>query len=69
MIERLIQQVRAGGVLDKALFAMLVGMAGVFIVLAVFYGLIYLLRALSSPRRPRRPRSPRGGSPAPGGGV
>ena len=53
MIEQWIQQVRAGSILDQALFAMVTGMAGVFIVLAVFYGLIYLLRALGRPRAPR----------------
>ena len=53
MIEQLFQQAKAGGIVDKALFVMIVGMAGVFLVLTVFYGLIYLLRALTRPKPPR----------------
>jgi len=58
MIEALFQQAKAGGLLHKALFVMVVGMAAVFLVLTVFYGLIYLLRAVT------RPRAPRGGPTA-----
>lgn len=41
--------------MHKALFVMVVGMAGVFLVLTVFYGLIYLLRALTRPKSPAKP--------------
>jgi Na+-transporting methylmalonyl-CoA/oxaloacetate decarboxylase gamma subunit len=61
MIEQLFQQAKAGGLMEKALFVMVVGMAGVFLVLTVFYGLIYLLRALTRPKSPKREGPPQAG--------
>jgi hypothetical protein len=44
MFERLLAGVRGGAEIHKALFVMVVGVLGVFLVLAFFFGLILLLR-------------------------
>lgn len=44
MLERLLAGVQNGSDIQKALFVMVVGVLGVFIVLAFFFGVIRLLR-------------------------
>jgi len=44
MIARLFSRVQNGTEIQKALFVMVVGVLGVFLVLALFYGVIHLLR-------------------------
>jgi hypothetical protein len=44
MFGELLAGVRDGTEIQKALFVMVVGVLGVFLVLAFFYGLIHLLR-------------------------
>ncbi len=44
MFEQLLAGVRNGTEIQKALFVMVVGVLGVFLVLAFFYGLIRVLR-------------------------
>jgi hypothetical protein len=44
MFGELLAGVREGTEIQKALFVMVVGVLGVFLVLAFFYGLIHLLR-------------------------
>jgi hypothetical protein len=44
MFERLMDGVQGGTEIQKALFVMVVGVLGVFLVLAFFYGMIHLLR-------------------------
>jgi Na+-transporting methylmalonyl-CoA/oxaloacetate decarboxylase gamma subunit len=44
MLARLLSGARSGSEIQKALFVMVVGVVGVFLVLAFFYALIRLLR-------------------------
>jgi hypothetical protein len=44
MIAQLFSRVQNGTEIQKALFVMVVGVLGVFLVLAFFYGVIHLLR-------------------------
>ena len=44
MIAQLFSRVQNGTEIQKALFVMVVGVLGVFLVLAFFYGMIHLLR-------------------------
>ena len=44
MFEQLLARVQDGTEIQKALFVMVVGVLGVFLVLAFFYGMIHLLR-------------------------
>jgi hypothetical protein len=44
MFEQMLAGVRSGSEINKALFVMVVGVLGVFIVLAFFFGLIHVLR-------------------------
>jgi len=44
MFEQWLAKVQSGTEIQKALFIMVVGVLGVFLVLAFFYGLILLLR-------------------------
>ena len=44
MFEQLLAEVQGGSEINKALFVMVVGVLGVFIVLAFFFGLIHVLR-------------------------
>jgi hypothetical protein len=44
MFAQLLAGVRNGTEIQKALFVMVVGVLGVFLVLAFFFGLIHLLR-------------------------
>jgi hypothetical protein len=44
MFDELLAGVRDGTEIQKGLFVMVVGVLGVFLVLAFFYGLIHLLR-------------------------
>ncbi len=44
MFEQLLARVQGGTEIQKALFVMVVGVLGVFLVLAFFYGMIHLLR-------------------------
>jgi hypothetical protein len=46
MLAQWIARLQTGGDLQKALFVMVVGVLGVFVVLAIFFGLIHLLRAV-----------------------
>jgi hypothetical protein len=46
MLAQWIARLQSGGDVQKALFMMVVGVLGVFVVLAIFYGLIHLLRAV-----------------------
>jgi hypothetical protein len=44
MFQQLLNGARNGSEIQRALFVMVVGVVGVFLVLAFFYGLIHLLR-------------------------
>ena len=44
MFAQLLSRVQSGTEMQKALFVMVVGVVGVFLVLAFFFGLIHLLR-------------------------
>jgi len=44
MFEQLLARVQNGTEMQKALFVMVVGVLGVFLVLAFFYGMIHVLR-------------------------
>jgi hypothetical protein len=44
MFAQLLARVQAGTEIQKALFVMVAGVLGVFLVLAFFYGMIHLLR-------------------------
>jgi len=44
MFEQMLARVQNGTEIQKALFVMVVGVVGVFLVLAFFFGLIHLLR-------------------------
>ena len=44
MFEKMLAAVQGGTEIQKALFVMVVGVLGVFLVLAFFYGMIHLLR-------------------------
>jgi hypothetical protein len=44
MFEQLLARVQGGTEIQKALFVMVVGVVGVFLMLAFFYGMIHLLR-------------------------
>jgi len=44
MFEQMLARVQGGTEIQKALFVMVVGVLGVFLVLAFFYGMIHLLR-------------------------
>ena len=44
MFEQLLARVQDGTEMQKALFVMVVGVLGVFLVLAFFYGMIHVLR-------------------------
>ncbi len=44
MFQQLLSRVQNGSEMQKALFVMVVGVLGVFLVLAFFYGLIRVLR-------------------------
>ena len=44
MFAQWIARLQTGSDLQKAVFVMVVGVLGVFLVLAIFYGLIHLLR-------------------------
>jgi hypothetical protein len=44
MFEQLLARAQNGSELSKGLFVMVVGVLGVFLVLAFFFGLIHLLR-------------------------
>jgi hypothetical protein len=44
MIAQLLSRVQNGTEIQKALFVMVVGVLGVFLVLAFFFGVIHLLR-------------------------
>jgi hypothetical protein len=46
MLAQWIARLQTGGDVQKALFMMVVGVLGVFVVLAIFFGLIHLLRAV-----------------------
>ena len=46
MLARLLESVQEGSEIQKALFVMVVGVLGVFGVLAFFFGLIHLLRRI-----------------------
>jgi hypothetical protein len=46
MLAQWIARLQTGSELQKALFVMVVGVLGVFLVLAIFFGLIHLLRVL-----------------------
>ena len=46
MLAQWIARLQTGSDLQKAVFVMVVGVLGVFAVLAIFFGLIYLLRVV-----------------------
>jgi hypothetical protein len=51
MLAQWIARLQTGSDLQKAVFVMVVGVLGVFVVLAVFFGLIHLLRVVLRERR------------------